>query len=624
MRNIVTDGMSGKTLERLDVHDHLCLLYETKNEQFAEVVPFFRLGLERGEKCIYIADDNPVEAVHEALAEGGIDVKGAVASGALFIASKRDAYLRDGYFDPDRMIAFLDESTSLAEEEGFAALRGAAEMTWALGNDPGVGRLMEYESRLNHFFSTHNMVAICQYNIRRFPQKLVRDAILTHPLVISKGQICRNFYYVPPDEFQQPGRDALEVERFVRNILKREQAEETLRESEASLWQLGVLLNESQRVGQIGSWDWDAVSDTIWWSDEFVRMHDGDGHGPALTYEDHLKFYTRESAARLDAAVQLVVKVGGSYELDLELQKPSSTVRWILARGEAKRDENGSICGLRGTVLNITERKLVEAELLDKQHQVQSMAMDVVFAAERERSRIAGELHDHIGQSLLLCKMKYDSLIGRFADDPSWSEFAAVGKMMEQTMEDLRRLNFQLSPPILASAGLEAALRWLGEELRETHGLSVEVAADGNPKPLGPEARSVLFQASRELLLNVAKHAGSTQATVSVERLLQSVVVTVADSGVGFEPLTIAGKQSKSGGYGLFNVQQRVEYLGGRIIIDAERGRGTRISIVMPLDLAPKKGKSNERFGVAGGRPSHSSPGAAISAAARTGHPDRC
>ena len=122
-------------------------------------------------------------------------------------------------------------------------------------------------------------------------------------------------------------------------------------------------LNESQRLAHIGSWDWDAVNDTIWWSEEYYHVYGLDSNTPPPNYVEHLKAYTPESMKRLDAAVKRTMESGVPYELDLELEQLTESTQWIVARGEARRDEAGRIVGLRGTAQNITERKRFEEKL---------------------------------------------------------------------------------------------------------------------------------------------------------------------------------------------------------------------------------------------------------------------
>ncbi len=222
-------------LERLAPHDHLCLIYEDQQEQFAAAIPFMRIGLERGEKCIYIADDNRVSTVLDAMRPQGIDVDSAVKSGALSLATKQEAYLRQGYFDPDWMIRFLQDATEAAMAAGFSALRVTGEMTWALGGDPGAERLMEYESKLNYFFPDNPCLAICQYSRQRFSPEVILDVIRTHPLVVYGGAVCQNFYYVPPDQFLGPNQVGREVERLLTNVRDRERVENELRQARDEL-----------------------------------------------------------------------------------------------------------------------------------------------------------------------------------------------------------------------------------------------------------------------------------------------------------------------------------------------------------------------------------------------------
>lgn len=187
------DQASGKELlgviNNLEVHDHVCLIYESKEEQFAAVVPFMRVGLEKGEKCVYVADDNTTVQVLDAMAKGGIDTDRAIKSGSLTILTKREAYLKQGYFDPDWMIQFLKEAAESAKAEGYSAFRVTGEMTWALEPDPGVERLMEYEEKLNDFFPENDVLAICQYNFKRFRHEVIIDAIRAHPHNIFRKYI---------------------------------------------------------------------------------------------------------------------------------------------------------------------------------------------------------------------------------------------------------------------------------------------------------------------------------------------------------------------------------------------------------------------------------------------------
>ncbi|MDA8130345.1 MAG: PAS domain S-box protein [Elusimicrobia bacterium] len=177
---------------------------------------------------------------------------------------------------------------------------------------------------------------------------------ITHRLLMKDGrvkhvnEVCETFY--------DPAGKPLRSVGTVQDITERKTAEEKIRESE-------LALREAQRVARIGSWDWDAGTDTITWSPEYYRIFGFDPTMKPPGYKEHLKVYTAESAARLDAAVKRNMKTGEPYVLDLELVNPKNGTRWITARSETKRDDKGRITGLRGTAQDITERKLAERTL---------------------------------------------------------------------------------------------------------------------------------------------------------------------------------------------------------------------------------------------------------------------
>jgi len=233
-------------LEQLGPHDHLCSIYESPQEHYAVAIPFIQIGLDRGEKCIYIADDGTVGDVRQAMESEGIDVERAIASKALVLATKEQAYLKHGSFHPDWMFTFWKEATQLAMSDGFSAVRATGETEWVLRGGRGLERWMEYESRLTHTLSENYCSALCQYNRRLFPPELILDVIRTHPMVVYGGTVCRNLYHVPPDEFLGTNQTAREVERLLTNIRERERVEDALREQLTERRRADEALRETQ------------------------------------------------------------------------------------------------------------------------------------------------------------------------------------------------------------------------------------------------------------------------------------------------------------------------------------------------------------------------------------------
>jgi signal transduction histidine kinase len=233
-------------LEQLAPHDHLCSIYESAEEHFAVAMPFIRIGLDRGEKCVYIADGETEAVVREAMFAEGIDVEQAIAAGSLVLENEETAYLKRGSFDPEWMFTFWTEATAEAMRQGFSALRGTAETEWVLRGAPGLERWMEYESRMTRLLAHINCFALCQYNRQLVPPELVLNVIRTHPTFVYRGVVCRNMYHVPPDEFLGTSQTGREVERLLTSIREREEIEHTLRQQRNELHALANRLLHAQ------------------------------------------------------------------------------------------------------------------------------------------------------------------------------------------------------------------------------------------------------------------------------------------------------------------------------------------------------------------------------------------
>jgi hypothetical protein len=223
----------------LDDHgpnNHLTLIYEGREEQFATAVPFVQQGLERGDRCLYLADDNDEETVARAMREAGIDVEAAVESGLLSIQSASDIYLDgDGELDAEEILAYLDETvTEAIAEQGHEHVRITGEMTWVLNGEEHFDALAEYERKLNHFYPGKDVTGLCQYNRERFPARVLHDVIRSHPQVVYEDTLSQNFFYTPPERFLDEGFES-EVDQRVETLLRQARTTHTLAERERGL-----------------------------------------------------------------------------------------------------------------------------------------------------------------------------------------------------------------------------------------------------------------------------------------------------------------------------------------------------------------------------------------------------
>ncbi|RLI48465.1 MAG: histidine kinase, partial [Candidatus Thorarchaeota archaeon] len=148
-----------------------------------------------------------------------------------------------------------------------------------------------------------------------------------------------------------------------------------------------------------------------------------------------------------------------------------------------------------------------------------------------------------------------------------------------------RDLTFQLSPPILYDVGLEAALQWLLDEIKKHHRIETAFEDDGQIKPLDDNVRVFLFQSVRELLFNITKHAQARRAEIRVERADLNIHITVIDNGIGFDSEQLHQADRNVKGFGLFNIRERLDHLGGEFQIHSQLGKGTTFTLIAPLQI---------------------------------------
>ncbi|MCJ7692995.1 MAG: HAMP domain-containing protein, partial [Sedimentisphaerales bacterium] len=242
---------------------------------------------------------------------------------------------------------------------------------------------------------------------------------------------------------------------------------------------------------------------------------------------------------------------------------------------------------------DITDRKKSEKKLLTYHGQLRSLASELLLAEERLRRRIAIDVHDHIGQNLAISKIKIQSLCESVSSPKVVKDLNEVGDLITQTIESSRSLTFELSPPVLYELGFEAAVEWLVRHTKQQHGLLVKFRDDGREKPLEDNVRVFLFQAVRELLVNVVKHAQAHRLKVSTQKVNGEIQVDVEDDGIGFEVSQIAFSNHKASGFGLFSIRERLGHIGGGLKIESGSGSGTKVTLTAPLDQ--KSGKGDEK-----------------------------
>jgi PAS domain S-box-containing protein len=244
----------------------------------------------------------------------------------------------------------------------------------------------------------------------------------------------------------------------------------------------------------------------------------------------------------------------------------------------ARAEDQGAI----GMLEDITDRKQADKAIRTYQEQLRSVASELSLTEERERRRLATELHDHVGQILALAQIKLGAIRQSASSTQLAEPMDEVRRLIEQTIQFTRSLTFQLSPPILYDLGFEAAVEWLAELIQEQSGISIKVQADRSAKPMNDEIRVILFQTVRELLVNVVKQANAKNIRIFITREEAILQVKIEDDGLG---MGISADATLDGpfGFGFFSIGERLKYLGGQLEVTSEAGWGTRVTLRVPL-----------------------------------------
>lgn len=272
------------------------------------------------------------------------------------------------------------------------------------------------------------------------------------------------------------------------------------------------------------------------------------------------------------------------------LRKDGSAIP-IELRAHLIRDDSGRPVGMWSIVRDISdrlaaERKLralqveLERKVRDRTRRLRKLVGELSLAEHRERRRIAHILHEDLQQMLVAMKFQ----LQKVADKPDRRTLAALNARLQEELDQViqmsRTLTTDLYPPVLSALGLRPALEWLAMDFKDRWGLVVEADVCGGLDRLGEGVKVFVFEAVRELLFNVLRHAGVEAAAVRVSRHgKRKIKVEVKDQGVGFDARK-AIRATRT--FGLFNIQERTRSFGGQMEVVSRPSAGTTTTLVLP------------------------------------------
>jgi PAS domain S-box-containing protein len=271
------------------------------------------------------------------------------------------------------------------------------------------------------------------------------------------------------------------------------------------------------------------------------------------------------------------------------------------------KDASGQIIGASKSARDITERRRIEEDLksltleLDSrvsrrtetlqltQDRLRALATQLSLAEERVRRTLASELHDYLGQMLVVCRLKLTQA-SQGANEPTQLKLRDADQILQDAITYTRSLVAQLTPPVLREFGLIMGLTWLAEQMKH-HELRVGMRLNVPHVDLSEEHAILLFQSVRELLMNIVKHAGTTEAALTVDLAQDTVVITVKDAGRGFDPS--AEPPTAVPHFGHFSIRERMEAVGGHFVLSSVPGQGTTATLRLSVPASTPSPQSS-------------------------------
>ncbi len=330
----------------------------------------------------------------------------------------------------------------------------------------------------------------------------------------------------------------------------------------------------------------------VYVNEAFARMH---GYSPEeMIGMKVVDLFNAEQMKQYTTGIEQL-EARGSWEGEIGHVRKDGTFFPAYMSVTLLRDDAGNPTGILAIARDITARNEAKEKLLAYQEQLRSLASTLSATEERERRRIADGLHDRVGQLLGIAVMRLEKLKGAAPSPRLADDLGEVGKLIHEALEATRSLTFELSSPVLHELGVGAAVNWLAEQMQKEHGIRITVSAAGTGKAPDEEARALLYRAARELLLNVVKHADARNAAVSIRRDGKGTRIRVEDDGGGFDLATVGSGWQANKGFGLFSIRERLERLGGSLKVQSEPGKGTQVTLTLPLGGRSKGAEGGAR-----------------------------
>jgi PAS domain S-box-containing protein len=560
---------------------HCCHFYDTKKDLLDILVPYFRTGLLNNEFCIWVTSKpcdttDAVRALRKALPK----FDSCLRRGQIEILPYTDWYVEDGVFDSQKVLSGWIDKFNKAADSGYEGMRLSGDTLWL--EKPSWKNFADYEKAVDKTLTEYRIKALCTYPLEKCQASEVIEVVENHGYALIKRgtwEIIENSQRKRAEEKALESAMA-ELEKRVeartaelkdanRKLLletaERKQAQEALRESEE---RFRLVLKNSPIT--VLNQDNDLRYTWLYNPQLGYRIEDVLGKKDA-------DIFSQEDASRLSEIKSRVLETGVAAREEAKVTVKGRLFYWDLTV-EPVLDSIGQVIGITCAAMDITERTRAEQELRKSRAQLRALAAYLQSVREEERTRIARELHDEIGQALTGIKL----CLERNTRERPGIINAGLTQAMELANEligRVRDLSLELRPAMLDDLGLLAALTWHINRYSSQVKIRVDFRHTGlERRRFEPEIETAAYRIVQEALTNVARHASVDKVKAGIWANEALLCIKVEDLGSGFDPDRLANTTG-----GLSGMRERATMIGGELRIESAPAAGTLLVAELPL-----------------------------------------
>jgi PAS domain S-box-containing protein len=368
---------------------------------------------------------------------------------------------------------------------------------------------------------------------------------------------------------------------------------------------LQAKLTHAIEIAHLGPWEYDVIQDRFLFNDEFYKMFRTTAEqvgGYTMTSDEYARrFVHPDEIAIVGDEIRKVIETNDpnyNRELVHRIVYADGKVGHIIVRIFIQKDANGKTIKTFGVNQDITQRKQYEQTLKElneelarrtalaeaRAKQLQTLTVELIQAEDRERQRIAGLLHGDLQQMLAYLKLKFNTLKVDKAEANNQS-IDAINNHIDKCIERCRNLSHELKPYVFQKKNFITALEWVCRQMKAHYGLEVSLETTVDLEIFSSVLTSLLIRSIKELLFNVVKHSGEKKAWIKLKVEDRQMLITIKDSGIGCDPGELKAKRDSHAAFGLFDIEDRVNFLGGYMDVETKPDHGFCVTLWIPRDL---------------------------------------